>query len=462
MNNRFGHKLMLTIAILSVGGIVLAGLLASLTLEWNLRQYLWSEQEGANLRIVETLALLYEQGEPWQAVRQSAMDMAMTAGRHIRVRDEAGTVIVDALPHRMMGRQGMRWRGGQELLGETYSYPLQVKGTLVGSVEIASLGQRGIWSYEALDFRRAVFFATVLTSIVATLVAVYVGRAFSQRLTGRLAKLTVAAERLGAGDLEARAALPGNDELTMLGATLDTLADRLSLQQALRKKLTGDISHELRTPLATMQSYLEGFRDGVLEPDESHLEAAIAESHRLARLMKDLQELSAREHSRQSMILRPIELGDFLTQEALVARPLFAQKALSLVCERSPMPAVVHADGELLSRVVRNLLSNAYKYTPEGGKVEISTFGGAGEAGFAVRDNGEGIANEHLPFIFERFYRVDSSRTRETGGSGIGLAIVHEAVEELGGRVTVESQVGRGTVFRVFFPAGENSRGEKP
>jgi len=453
MKDRFGHKLMLTIALLSVGGIVLAGLLASLTLEWNLRQYLRSEQEGANLRLVETLSLLYEQGESWQAVRRSAMDMAMTAGRHIRVRDSAGTIIVDALPHMMRGRHGMRWRGGQELLGEAYSYPLQSGGTVVGQVEIASLGQLGIWSYEALDFRRAVFLATVLTSMVATLVAVYVGRAFSRRLTGRLDRLTVAAEKLGAGDLEARARLGGDDELTMLGATLDKLADSLAMQQALRKKLSGDISHELRTPLATMQSYLEGFRDGVLEPNEHHLEAAIEESHRLARLMKDLQELGAREYRQKGMTMRPLELGEFLAREALVARPLFAQKALTLFCEQPKAPVVVTADEELLSRVVRNLLSNAQKYTPEGGKVEISIFRGAGEAGFVVRDNGEGIPSLHLPFIFERFYRVDSSRTRETGGSGIGLAIVHEAVQELGGSVTVESEVGRGSAFRVTFPA---------
>ncbi|MBS3872310.1 MAG: HAMP domain-containing protein [Firmicutes bacterium] len=453
MNHRFGHKLMLTIAILSVGGIVLAGLLASLTLEWNLRQYLRSEQEGANLRLVETLALLYEQGEPWQAIRRSAMDMAMTAGRHIRVRDSAGTIIVDALPHMMRGRHGMRWRGGQELLGEAYSYPLQVAGIQVGQVEIASLGQLGIWSYEALDFRRAVFFATVLTSIVATVVAVYAGRAFSRRLTGRLDMLTLAAERLGAGDLEARASLGGDDELTMLGATLDKLADSLAMQQALRKKLTGDISHELRTPLATMQSYLEGFRDGVLEPDTYNLEAAIEESHRLARLMKDLQDLSAREYSQKGTTLRQIELGEFLAREALVARPQFTQKALTLLCEEPKASVVVTADEELLSRIVRNLLSNAHKYTPEGGKVEISIFSAAGEAGFVVRDNGEGIASLHLPFIFERFYRVDSSRTRETGGSGIGLAIVQEAVHELGGRITVESEVGRGSAFRVAFPA---------
>ncbi|MBS4055226.1 MAG: HAMP domain-containing protein [Thermaerobacter sp.] len=453
MNHRFGHKLMLTIAILSVGGIVLAGLLASLTLEWNLRQYLRSEQEGANLRLVETLALLYEQGEPWQAIRRSAMDMAMTAGRHIRVRDSAGTIIVDALPHMMRGRHGMRWRGGQELLGEAYSYPLQVAGVQVGQVEIASLGQLGIWSYEALDFRRAVFFATVLTSIVATVVAVYAGRAFSRRLTGRLDMLTLAAERLGAGDLEARASLGGDDELTMLGATLDKLADSLAMQQALRKKLTGDISHELRTPLATMQSYLEGFRDGVLEPDTYNLEAAIEESHRLARLMKDLQDLSAREYSQKGTTLRQIELGEFLAREALVARPQFTQKALTLLCEEPKASVVVTADEELLSRIVRNLLSNAHKYTPEGGKVEISIFSAAGEAGFVVRDNGEGIASLHLPFIFERFYRVDSSRTRETGGSGIGLAIVQEAVHELGGRITVESEVGRGSAFRVAFPA---------
>jgi len=277
-------------------------------------------------------------------------------------------------------------------------------------------------------------------------------------MTVRLARLTKAAEKLGQGDTETRMAVEGDDELALLGLTMDRLAGRLSEQDRLRKKLTSDISHELRTPLATIQSYLEAFRDGVLPMDGRNLAAVLEESDRLGRLVNDLQELSGAEPAGQKVELQAVELNGFLARETELARPLFAQKGIELAFAPGEVPVVVAADEAMLLKVVRNLLSNAHKYTAEGGRVELLTFAGGEENGFLVRDNGVGMEAEHLPHIFERFYRADPSRARGTGGSGIGLAIVQELVLGMGGRVEVESEPGRGSMFRVTWPRSASIR----
>ncbi len=187
--------------------------------------------------------------------------------------------------------------------------------------------------------------------------------------------------------------------------------------------------------------------------DGRNLAAVLEESDRLARLVDDLQELSGAEPTGKRVELQAIELNGFLTREAALARPLFAQKGIELAFALGEVPVVVAADEAMLLKVLRNLLSNAHKYTAEGGKVELLTFATGEEAGFLVRDNGLGMEAEHLPHIFERFYRADQSRTRGTGGSGIGLAIVQELVLSMGGRVEVESEPGRGSLFRITLEA---------
>ncbi|MBT9158350.1 MAG: Alkaline phosphatase synthesis sensor protein PhoR [Firmicutes bacterium] len=185
--------------------------------------------------------------------------------------------------------------------------------------------------------------------------------------------------------------------------------------------------------------------------DGRNIAAVLEESGRLSHMVNDLQELSGAELAGKKVELLPIELGGFLAREADLARPLFVQKGIELALVRGKLPVVVAADEAMLLKVVRNLLSNAHKYTAAGGRVEILTFAGGEENGFLVRDNGVGMEAEHLPYIFERFYRADPSRTRGTGGSGIGLAIVQELVLGMGGRVEVESEPGRGSMFRVTF-----------
>ena len=445
---------------LAVGGIILVAVLINLALTFNFTRYLGTVQEDQNRLILDTLAELYSRSTSWQAIRLSTMYVGSTTGTQIRVYDMRGRLIVDSLTGMMQGTHSDYWRQQQKQRSQAAAYPLYVQDEQVGVVEIAYLGQQGLWSAEAILFRRMVLISAVITGLLAILAAAYLGSKLARRLTGRLAVLAAAAEKWGRGHFTSRVCVSGDDELAVLGETMNRMASRLEAQSDLRKKLTSDISHELRTPLSTIQSYLEAFRDGVLPPDEKHLSAVLEESIRLGSLITDLQRLAEAEYSRKAAQFEQLSLNAFLAAEADRYRPFMQQKEINLVLELPDGEVTVQADRGLLNQVLANLLMNAAKYTPAGGQVRLSLTAADGEAVIAVADTGSGIAAEHLPHIFERFYRVDPSRTRATGGSGIGLAIVRELTEAMHGRVTVESTPGKGSCFRLYLPlATDNAKG---
>ncbi len=454
MKKSISQKFTLAMVALAVGGIILAGILTNLSLNWNFQRYLRSTQEAQNQRILETLAELYGQATSWQAIRLSTWHVGTTTDTQIRVFDMQNNLIADALTDTMQqGMHGRRQQAVQEQRGNTYSYTLQANGHDVGIVEITHLGQVGLMSGEALVFSRTVNQAMLLTSLGIIFIAALIGRGLSHRLTGRLGNMTDAAEQLGSGEFATRVEVEGDDELAVLGRTMNRMAVRLEEQTALRKKLTGDISHELRTPLTTIQSYIEAFLDKVMTADDNNLQAVLDETHRLTRLVDDLQELSNAQCRDHDVCLHELDLNKVVEVETERTRALFKQKGIELAVVKQDGTINCRADEVLLGRVLGNLLVNAWKYTPQGGKVTVSTSGGHGEALVTVSDTGAGIDKEHLPYIFERFYRADPSRARTTGGSGIGLAIVLELVQAMGGSIDVESVRGEGSTFRVTLQA---------
>lgn len=451
MSGKFSRKLTLTFVVLTVAAILLTGLAANVILNWNFRRYLRSTQEAQNKRIIETLEELYRDATSWQAVRHSTWYVGTTTGTQIQVFDLHGQLIADSLTGMMQGMHGMRWRRAGEQRGNTYEYSLLINGQQVGTVEITHLEQEGLFDREALLFRNTVAQAMAVAALVLTVAALLAGKLLSEKLTVGLARMSEAARRLGRGDLSARVEVAGDDELAVLAGSMNEMAARLQEQNSLRKKLTGDISHELRTPLTTVQSYLEAFRDGVMPADEKNLAAVLEETHRLGNLVSDLQELAVVDHRKPAKTVI-VNLNEFVMKEAERFRAGMERSQIVFHCRPAREDARIRADEEMLAKVIGNLLSNALKYTPGGGEVAVEVFADGKQAGFTVRDSGIGVAREHLPYIFERFYRADPSRSRATGGFGIGLALVQELVRSMGGVVSVQSEPGKGSEFRVEFP----------
>ena len=295
----------------------------------------------------------------------------------------------------------------------------------------------------------------------ALLIAVGIAAAGALVLAALLARhilmpvesLTAAARGMAGGDLRQRVTVRSRDELGLLGRAFNAMADSRSRLDDLRRNLVNDVAHELRTPLANLQGYLEVLRDGLTPPTPEVLATLHDESLLLSRLVADLQELALAEAGELPLHATAVPLAEPVTRALDALRPQADAKEVRLAADVADALPAALVDPARLSQILRNLLRNALAHTPPGGTVAVSARERGAEVVVAVRDTGVGIAPQHLPHIFDRFYRADPARSRATGGSGLGLAIVKHLVEAHGGRVTATSAVGTGSTFSFTLPA---------
>lgn len=298
-----------------------------------------------------------------------------------------------------------------------------------------------------------------LTVAVAavSLIAAGVAFALSRRVLGPVESLTGAARKLEAGDLEQRVDVRSNDEIGELGRAFNAMAESLHRNETLRKTLTSDVAHELRTPLNNISGYLEAVADGVVEPDEATITSLQEEANLLIRLVNDLEQLSLADAGHQHLLMEPVRMDVIVARAVGLVSPRAAQKQVRIEVAAAPGLPAVTGDATRLGQVVRNLLENAVTHTPRGGAISVAIGAEEGRLRVSVADTGAGIPAEHLPFIFERFYRADPSRTRTTGGAGLGLAIVSQLVEAHGGTVNARNVADGGAEFTVALPVAEGA-----
>ncbi|MDF2949869.1 MAG: hypothetical protein K0R07_1913 [Sedimentibacter sp.] len=239
-------------------------------------------------------------------------------------------------------------------------------------------------------------------------------------------------------------------ELNELSVSVKELAERLNYQEQLRKRMTTDIAHELRTPLAAIQSHIEAFMDGVWEPNDERLSVIHGEIIRLTKLINELSELSIVEDDEINLKLSTVNLTDILHDILDSYEPMFLEKNIN-VNKKIQNDVNMMGDMDYLKRIFVNILSNAIKYTNENGSVSISLEKLKEKIRITVRDTGIGIPKEDLKYIFERFYRSDLSRNRQTGGTGIGLTITKALVDAHEGTIKIDSEAGKGTVVIIEF-----------
>ncbi len=288
--------------------------------------------------------------------------------------------------------------------------------------------------------------------------AIFLGYLFTRQIVAPLSKVTAAARRVAQGDLEQRVKIPGSGELAELGESFNLMSATLSHDRELRQNMVADIAHELRTPLSILQGNIEAMLDGILEADTDNLTSIHQETILLARLIEDLRTLSLAEAGQLRFQPKATDLKEVLQQVIDGFQAQLASKNISAVLEAPDDLAQAWIDADRTAQVMRNLLSNAFRYTPEGGSITVRLTPESDGITVLVTDTGAGITPEDLPYIFDRFYRVDRSRTRSTGGSGLGLAIVKQLVEGQGGRVWADSIVGKGSTFAFHIPYSSSSR----
>ncbi len=318
-----------------------------------------------------------------------------------------------------------------------------------------ALGQ-GMMAELFTGFRAGVFEALVWAAGAAVLVAVLISLAFSRSILRPLRDLMQASQRIAEGHYDERVKVTGPDELGQLAERFNRMAEKLYQIESMRRQLIGDVSHELRTPLTAIKGSMEGLMDGVLPATDETYQQIHQEAERLNRLVDDLQELSRVESGAYELDLQRTELAAVLRTLVKRFRGPFGAKGVALDLNLPADLPPILADEHRILQVLTNLTGNALMYTPAGGTVTVSAIRKNGTVQVTVRDTGAGIAPEHLSHIFDRFYRVDKSRSRAAGGgSGIGLTIAKYLVEAHRGKIWAESEgIGKGSAFSFTLPVG--------
>ena len=297
----------------------------------------------------------------------------------------------------------------------------------------------------------SLFFSRSL--ILAAVAGALAGVILSRTLLAPLQELTRGAEAIAARDLAHRVRVRGSQELRAVAESFNHMAGRLEQAETLRRQLLADVAHELRNPLHVLRGNLQAIFDGVYPLNQEEVLRLLDQTDHLTRLVNDLHELALAEARQLPLDRRPADLGALVKDSASSFAPLAAAEGISLRVELLGAPPMVDVDADRIRQTVQNLLANALRHTPPGGQVLVTVGRRNRAAEVMVRDNGEGIAPEHLPQVFDRFFRGDDARDREHGGAGLGLAIVKAIVESHGGGVDVASDGrGQGSTFTITLP----------
>lgn len=295
--------------------------------------------------------------------------------------------------------------------------------------------------------------ALLIAAAAAALISLVASAAMSRSVVSPLRDIAQASARIAEGNYEQRITAQGSDEFAQLAGSFNQMAEQLQQVETMRRQLIGDVAHELRTPLTSIQGYAEGLMDGVLPPTAESYQQIHSEAQRLSRLVEDLQELSRVESRAVHLDILPIDAAAVIGTVVKRLQRQFDEKRVTLEAHLPQAPLTLLADEGRAVQILTNLAGNALQHTPAGGAVSISVLREKNEARFSVRDNGEGISAEHLPRLFDRFYRADKSRARARGGSGVGLTISKHLVESQGGRIAAQSAgVGQGSEFTFTLP----------
>ena len=335
--------------------------------------------------------------------------------------------------------------------GASMAAPVVSGGQTVGEVTVSQADGQ-LLTAEEVSLRESLNRMHLIAGAVSAAIALAVALYLALTLSRPLRRIRAGAEAMSAGQLDTRVEESGDDEIHAVGQALNRLAETLQREEELRKESVADLAHELRTPVNGLLGRIEAAQDGMLGDEAANLAAMHEEAMRLTRLLDDLSSLAEAERPSLLLTVEPVDLATLVRGQLETTSEAFREKGVAVSGDLHV--TLVNGDPKRLEQIIVNLLANALRYTDADGRVTVMVRRQGDDALLEVADTGIGIPADDLPHVFTRYWRGEKSRSRATGGAGIGLAIVHELVRAHGGQVTVESEVGAGSVFRVIIPTG--------
>lgn len=435
-------------------------LVANTEIQTQFKRYAIQKQEKQTSEIIELIQMKYQEEGKWNSTYLEVIGMnALQNGMTVVVKDAKNKNIWSAYEHNNglcqamilnmaanMASYSNQWNG--EYQEETY--PIILNNRKIGTLTTGFVGPY-YFNDEELIFIKALNTLFIVIGITSIVIAFTIGVIMSVRITNPLDKIAKKAMGLAEGKYKDRLRDDSNTkEIGILADTINQLSDALESKDKLRKQLTQDVAHELRTPLTSVQGHMEAMIDGVWEMNVDRLLSCYEEIIRIKKLIGSIEDLSGAEN--ENLILNKEEFDFTILLKRLLNNyhNELSHKQIEAVYE--DRAAYIYADKDKMSQILNNLLSNSIKYSKEGTKIYMECNIYHHNAVISVKDTGIGIKESDIPFIFERFYRVDKSRSRETGGVGIGLSITKAIVEAHQGTIEVKSTFGEGTEFIITLP----------
>jgi signal transduction histidine kinase len=424
------------------------------------------EERAQNIqagRIEMELSRYYSQQGSWEGIQPFVEQWGNLYERRVILTDNQGVVVADSEGD-LLGKQYQPDSPGRAILspppppGSPISSPWEegAIGTLYLSPELSP--GAGFISLRILSLAIGRFF--LWGGLMAVAIAVAITFFLSRRILAPVKALTLASKRLGRGDFSPRVPVKDKSELGELAEAFNSMAGDLERAEKLRRNMVADVAHELRTPLSNVRGYLEAIRDGVIKPDKKAIRSLTEEAMLLSRLVDDLQDLALAEAGELNLVCQTEDVSALVNQTVAAMQAQAATKGVSVSIDLPDRLPLVNIDYHRISQVLRNLLENAVAHTAQGGSITVAAKQQDNNwVELSVTDTGEGIPADDLPNIFERFYRVDKSRARATGGSGLGLTIAKRLVEAHGGKLEVQSELGKGSRFSFTIPVAKPNSG---
>ncbi len=460
MNSSLRTKLSISYVAVALICIILISIFTTLFVYKHFEEYVKQNTEQKNREIVTTLSGQYMGNGKWNTkVIETIGVSSMENGIILKVKDINGNIIWDAKTHNNgmcqriiehMSNNASRIPGRGKSGYTEVPYTINYNLNKVGTVEIGTYGDNYLNEHD-IAFINDLYNLLWAVGIFSLILSLLFGTVMSKRLVSPIARVINTTKAISKGFYSDRIKEKSNTrEINQLTVTINDLAENMEKQEILRKRLTGDVAHELRTPLATLQSHLEAMMDGIWPADSERLKSCHEEIVRISKMVGDLEKLARYESENFVLNMDTFDITELAKRQIHNFENEFLSKGLEL--KLTGADCRVYADKDKMSQVLVNLLSNALKYTPEGGMVVINIQYNDVNTEISVTDNGPGIPGEDLPYIFERFYRADKSRNKLTGGSGIGLTICKSIVLAHGGSIYVQSNIGKGTKFTFTIP----------